>query len=149
MRHEYIDGFVYAMVGARNAHNLIASNVLVSMGLQLKGRPCRAFNSDTKVRVRMTSHVRFYYPDAMVVCHQNPQDQTFQDAPVLIVEVMSESTRRLDDGEKRDAYFTIPSLTHYVLLNQNAAAAIVYERQGDEFIRTLYTTPTDVNRSAG
>src|SRR5688572_16919694 len=109
VKHEYIGGAIFAMVGARNAHNVIASNALIAFGSRLKGKTCRAFNSDTKIRIRMPDHLRFYYPDMSVICQANPLIETFQDLPVVIVEVLSEGTRRLDNGEKRDAYFTIPS----------------------------------------
>ena len=71
-----------------------------------------------------------YYSDVTVVCRQNRQDDSFQDEPAVIVEVVSESTRRTDEGEKRDAYLTIPTLGAYVLLEQSAPAALVYERRG-------------------
>jgi Uma2 family endonuclease len=134
---------VYATVGAKNAHNIIASNALISMGQQLKGKPCRAFNSDTKIRIRMSDQTRFYYPDVSVVCRPNPQSDVFQDFPSVIVEVCSESTRRIDDGEKRDAYLTIPSLTHYILLEQSAIGAVIYERGSAGFERRVLTEPGD------
>src|SRR6056297_1977496 len=91
-KHEYVDGMVYAMVGGRYAHNLIASNVLAELHSQLKGKPCRALNSDSKVRVQLSSSTRFYYPDASVVCGENLRSGTFQDKPTVIVEVLSQST---------------------------------------------------------
>lgn len=63
IKHEYLGGVVYAMAGARNVHNLIATNTLVALGTRLRGKRCRPYNSDTKIRVRLPSHVRFYYPD--------------------------------------------------------------------------------------
>ena len=139
VKHEYIAGAVFAMVGARNAHNMIATNALIAFGSRLKGNPCRPFNSDTKIRIRMSNHLRFYYPDVSIVCDQNPLSDTFQDQPVLIIEVLSESTRRLDDGEKRDAYFRIPSLKYYILLEQDAAVAVVYQRREQQFDRHEFT----------
>src|SRR5437870_10581494 len=73
IKHEYLGGVVYAMAGARNVHNLISTNTLVSLGARLKGKRCRPFNTDTKVRIRLPSHFRFYYTDTMVVCRPNPQ----------------------------------------------------------------------------
>lgn len=104
IRHEYLGGYVYAMAGAKIIHNRITASALVSLGSRLRGKPCEAFNSDVKVRIQLSSHTRFYYPDAMVVCESNPDQQTWQDRPVVIVEVASESTRRVDQGEKREAY---------------------------------------------
>ena len=144
IKHEYISGAVFAMVGARNAHNLIAGNAFLAFGTRLRGKTCRPFNSDTKIRIRMIDHVRFYYPDMSVVCQPNALSDTFQDQPVVIVEVLSESTRRLDDGEKRDAYFMIPSLTHYILLEQDSIVAVVYQRVGQRFERHEFTNLDDV-----
>ena len=143
VKHEYVAGRIYAMSETQNAHNIIASSVLGSMGQQLQGKPCRAFNSDTKIRVRMSNQTRFYYPDASVICRPNPQSDVFQDLPSVIVEVLSESTRRIDDGEKREVYLTIPSLTHYILLEQSAIGAVVYERGSAGFERRVLTELTD------
>src|SRR3989449_10050858 len=81
VKHEYLGGVVYAMAGARNVHNLIASNVLGSLHTRLRGRRCRAYNPDTKIRIRLPAHVRFYYPDVSVICRPNPQTDSFQDEP--------------------------------------------------------------------
>lgn len=137
-RHEYVEGIVYATVGGTNAHNIIATNATVALGSQLRGRPCRVFNSDTKVRVCLARGTRFYYPDAMVVCHFNAPSDTFQDAPVVIVEVISKSTRRTDENEKREAYFAIDSLCVYILVEQSSMAAVVYRRTNSGFDRKLY-----------
>jgi Uma2 family endonuclease len=104
----------------------------------LRGQPCRPFNSDTKIRVRQPTHVRFYYPDASVVCGTNPQTDSFQDAPVALFEVLSRKTRRTDEGEKRDAYLTIPSLDVYVLVEQHTALAVVFRRTDSGFVREVY-----------
>lgn len=138
IKHEYLAGVVYAMAGARNAHNIIATNLIVALGLRLRGRPCQPFNSDTKIRVRMPTHVRFYYPDASVVCRPNPQDDSFQDEPAVIFEVVSRATRRTDEGEKKDAYLTIPSLSAYALVEQETAAVVVYRRTEHGFVREVY-----------
>src|SRR5712691_3533517 len=89
VKHEYLGGVGYAMAGARNAHNLIASNTLGALHGRLRGRPCRAFNSDTKIRIHLPRHIRFYYPDTSVSCRPNPQADSFQDEPAVIFEVMS------------------------------------------------------------
>ncbi len=138
VKHEYVAGVVYAMAGARNVHNTIATNALVALGSRLRGRRCRPFNPDTKIRVRLPSHVRFYYPDASVVCDQNPPDDSFQDNPVVIVEVLSRATRRIDGGEKKDAYLTIPTLAVYLLVEQESAAAVAFRRTEQGFVREVY-----------
>ena len=110
VKHEYLGGTVHAMAGATNQHNTIALDSLASLLIQLRGKPCQPFNSDTKVRIEYPDHTRFYYPDAMVVCQPNPGTDHFQDQPVVVIEVLSDSTRRADLVEKRDAYLTLPSL---------------------------------------
>lgn len=140
IKHEYLGGYVYAMAGAKNAHNIIATNVVGSLYAQLRGKRCRPFNSDTKIRVKLPTHVRFYYPDASVVCDQNPADDSFQDRPVVIIEVVSEKTRRVDFGEKKDAYLTIPTLQVLVLLEQSRAAATVFRRTEQGFAEESHAT---------
>jgi Uma2 family endonuclease len=138
VKHEYLGGVVSAMAGARNAHNLIATNALGALHARLRGRPCRPFNSDTKIRLRLPTHVRFYYPDVSVVRRPNPQTDSFQDEPAVLVEVLSRRTRRIDEGEKKEAYLTIPSLAVYVLVEQDAAAVVAFRRTEGGFVREAY-----------
>ena len=138
IKHEYLGGFVYAMAGARNVHNLIATNTLGSLHARLRGKRCRPFNSDTKTRVRLPSQVRFYYPEVSVICRPNPPQDSFQDEPTAIFEVLSKKTRRIDEGEKKDAYLTIPSLGVYALIEQDTAAVVVYRRTEQGFVREVY-----------
>jgi len=137
-RHEYVEGVVYAMVGAINVHNRIATNGTVALGGQLRGKSCQVFNSETKVRVRLSRGTRFYYPDLLVACRLNPPTDTFQDAPVVIVEVISESTRRTDENEKREVYLSIDALCVYVLVEQKSATAVVDRRTDSGFARETY-----------
>lgn len=137
-KHEYIGGVMYAMVGASNRHNLIAMNLGGSLVGRLRGKPCRAFNSDTKIRLQLPTHVRFYYPDVSVICQQNPLSDPFQDNPRVIFEVLSRRTRRLDEGEKKDAYFSIPSLAVYVLVEQESPMVTVHRRTERGFIQELH-----------
>jgi len=129
VRHEYLGGIVHAMAGGSNRHNVIASNAVAFLLMRLRGKPCRPFNSDTKVRIEYPDHTRFYYPDAMVVCAPNPLDDHFQENPVVIVEVLSETTRRIDLGEKRDAYLIIPSLKALLLVEPDEALVTVHRRK--------------------
>ncbi|WP_425618241.1 Uma2 family endonuclease [Anatilimnocola sp. NA78] len=135
VKHEYVGGHVYAMAGARVAHNRIATNVVGLTHAQLKGKRCQPFNSDMKVHVPKPPQERFYYPDASVVCQSNPAEDSYQDQPVVIFEVLSQQTRRLDEGEKKDGYLRIPSLAVYVLIEQEAAAVVVHRRTASGFVR--------------
>lgn len=138
IKHEYLGGVVYAMAGARNAHNLIASNVLGTAHGRLRGRRCRPFNSDTKIRIRLPLQWRFYYPDVSIICRPNPQTDSFQDDPAAIIEVLSRRTRRIDEVEKKDAYLTIPSLWAYLLIEQETPAVVVFRRTEQGFVGELY-----------
>ncbi len=138
VKHEFMGGVVYAMAGARNLHNVLAGNVYGALYVRLRGRPCRPFNSDTKIRIHLPGHLRFYYPDASVICRPNPQTDSFQDEPAVLFEVLSRSTRRIDEGEKKDAYRTIPSLGVYVLIEQETAAVVAFRRTADGIVREVY-----------
>lgn len=131
VKHEYLGGTVHAMAGASNQHNTISLNCLGSLLNQLRGKSCRPFNSDTKVRIEFPDHTRFYYPDAMVVCHPNPVSDHYQDQPAVVIEVLSESTRRADLGEKRDAYLTIPSLKVLLFVESDSPAVTVHRRKSE------------------
>lgn len=138
VRREYSGGYVYAMAGAKNAHNRVATNLLVALGRSLTGKSCELFNSDMKVRVRLPTHTRFYYPDAIVVCEPNSPDETFQDKPFVIAEVVSEATRRLDEGEKREAYLTIPTLAAYLIVETDQPRVVVHRRTDSGFVAEVY-----------
>ncbi len=127
-RHEYVGGIVYAMAGARNQHNQITTNILGELYALLRGHFCQPFNSDTKVRIRNGSDIRFYYPDVMVVCEPNDLDEVFQDRPVVIFEVISESTARTDREEKLRAYQTIPTLRAYAVVESERVGITCYRR---------------------
>jgi Uma2 family endonuclease len=137
-KHEYLGGVVYAMAGAQNAHNLIATNLIGTLHARLRGQTCRPYNSDTKIRIQLPTQTRFYYPDASVVCKSNPQTDSFQDEPVVLFEVLSRRTRRIDEGEKKDASLMIPSLDVYVLLEQDSAAVIAFRRTKIGFVREVH-----------
>jgi Uma2 family endonuclease len=131
VKHEYLGGTVHAMAGATNQHNAISVNALLALGSQLRGKSCRPFNSDTKIRIEYPDHTRFYYPDALVVCHPNPSTDHFQDHPVVIIEVLSDSTRRADLGEKRDAYLTISSLKVLLFAEPDSPEVILHRRKSE------------------
>ncbi len=138
-KHEYLDGVVYAMAGASNVHNEIAGNALVSLHTRLRGKPCRPYNSDTKVRLRLPAGLRFYYPDVQMTCHPNPPNDSFQDQPIVVIEVLSQSTRRADEGEKRDGYLALPSLDVYLLVESERALVIGFRRGPSGFVREVFS----------
>ena len=132
-------GVLYAMTGAGNAHNRVATNITIALGGTLRGRPCQVFNSDTKIQLMLPTQTRYYYPDVSVVCRSNPPTDSFQDEPVVVVEVLSPSTRRLDHGENREAYLMLSSLRVYLMVETTPAAVIAYRRTDQGFVREDYT----------
>jgi Uma2 family endonuclease len=138
VKHEYTAGYVYAMAGARTQHNRVSVAFVSAMHSRLRGRPCEAFNSDMKVRIRVPTHTRVYYPDGMVVCESNSAGESFQDQPVVIAEVLSVKTRRTDEGEKREAYLTIPALAAYLLIETESARVVAYQRTAEGFVARVY-----------
>ncbi len=132
IRHEYLDGHVYAMTGASRAHNLISTYTAASLINQLRGRPCEVYASDMRVRVSATG--LYTYPDVTVVCG-NPQ---FADSaldtllnPVLVIEVLSPSTESYDRGKKFQHYRQLESLREYVLISQDSPRVERFLRQDD------------------
>lgn len=136
-RSEYIDGWVRAMSGGSVRHNQVKVNCTYHLMRQLKGRPCRPFDSDMKLRIRGQSS-RFYYPDLQVVCESNSSIEHFQDLPALIIEVLSPSTRQYDLDEKLNAYLQINTLECYIILEQHTPSAIVLRRMPQGFLRETY-----------
>lgn len=134
-KSEYIDGWVRAMIGPTLRHNLVKGNCFLALGNFLKGKSCRPFDSDTKVRIDRKGMKRFYYPHVQVVCESNQQTSVFQDTPVMIIEVLSPSTRRYDLDEKMTAYLGIPSLQYYMVLEQHQPIAIIMRRAAKGFLR--------------
>ncbi len=124
LRHEYIDGQVYAMAGASSNHNRIVTNILSEFRFGLRQTPCEPFASDMKVRV--DDH--FYYPDVLVVCHHEGNDYGVTDSPLIIVEVLSKATRKVDHTLKRKAYQQLSSLQEYVLIEQDLVEVEVCRR---------------------
>jgi len=124
IKHEFIDGVVYAMAGASKNHERISLNVSRKFGNHLEDSPCEPFSSDLKVKVDSA----FFYPDVMVVCDNQDSDPYYTESPVIIVEVLSAATRKIDETIKRRAYQSIPSLKEYVLIEQDIVDVEVCRR---------------------
>src|ERR1051326_2402053 len=128
LKHEYSAGVVYAMAGATREHNRIAGNVYSAFGQRLPGGPCQAFISDVKLRLDAMGDDVFYYPDVMVGCDSRDTNRLYLRYPKVLVEVSSESTERLDRGEKRLAYQTIETLEEYVIVAQDRPEVTIFRR---------------------
>lgn len=134
IKHEYVDGYIYAMAGASKNHDAIALNMAVELSIHLKNSPCRPFSSDIKVK---TAAGNFRYPDCMVVCDDQSDNEYYTNSPVIIVEVLSRSTRKTDEKDKLIEYINIPSLQEYVIIEQDIADITVY-RKSDNWRSTHY-----------
>lgn len=131
IRHEYLDGEIVAMGGASRTHNTLVFNLGAAIRPHLRGTPCRMGGSDMKVFIEAAN--RAYYPDLVVSC-SNPADEPdeyTETQPILIVEVLSPSTARVDRTEKRINYQRLDSLQDYVLIAQREPMTTVYHRQVD------------------
>lgn len=113
VKHEYIDGQVYAMAGAHANHNRLSATLVRKIGNHLEGKPCQPYASDMKVKIGS----KFFYPDVLVDCAENTE--YFTESPTLIIEILSKSTRRTDKTIKLMAYTQLPSLEEYVLIDQD------------------------------
>ncbi len=138
VRNEYVEGWVRAMTGGTHRHSRVKVNCLVTLANLLAGSPCQPFDSDAKVRIRSDGKTRFYYPDLQVVCESNALTDVYQDRSVMIVEVLSPSTRVYDLDEKLDAYLAIASLECYIILEQHRPFVIVMRRTTNGFLCETY-----------
>ena len=131
LRHEYIDGQVYAMTGASDRHGLILNALAYSMTPAARRKGCQLFTSDMKLRLEIGGKTCFYYPDLLLSCDPQDRDPYFRRSPCPIVEVLSESTARIDRREKLLAYQSLPSLQAYLLVEQEARRVELYRRATD------------------
>lgn len=145
-KSEYVDGIMYAMAGGSERHNLIAANVIISLGTRLRNRPCRVYPSDLKVRV--PNSARFFYPDVSVVCGEVKFADDERDVilnPVLVAEVLSESTAAYDRGKKFLSYQQIDALQEYLLISQDEFIVEHYVRRDND--AWLYTKAAGLEAS--
>lgn len=130
-KHEYWNGEIYMMAGTSLRHNRIVINTTQSLDRALAKRPCSVFASD--IRLRIQKDDSYTYPDVMVICGEVQVDPRQQDTvmnPTLIVEVLSDSTAAYDRSEKFKMYRGIPSLEHYVMIEQSQPYIESYRREG-------------------
>lgn len=133
LKHEWLDGVVYAMSGGTPSHARIAFNFGRALGNAMAGMPCAGFTADLRIRVRETGLAT--YPDISVVCggmETDPKDKNAATNPTLLVEVLSETTEAYDRGEKFAHYRRIPSLREYVLVGQTEPRVEVFRRNPDD-----------------
>ena len=129
VRHEYFGGQTYAMVGGTDRHNRIAGNLFASLFPQARQAGCGLYIADMKVYLNAAGEDAFYYPDIMAACDPADDHPYYRSAPCLLVEVLSDSTRRIDEREKLFAYTTITSLREYILVAQNEPRVTIHRRE--------------------
>lgn len=140
LRHEFVDGEVFAMVGATRAHNVIASNLLFILRAQLRGRGCQAYIEG----VKLVADQQTFYPDVMVTCARNDTDPLIVRHPVLLAEVLlaevlSPANEANDRGKKWHEYQRLlPSLRTYLLVAQDEARVDLFRRSGEGWYCTTH-----------
>jgi Uma2 family endonuclease len=144
IRHEFMDGEIFAMAGATRRHVLATTNISRVLGNQLEVSDCEVYVNDFRVRIRGGHNV---YPDVAVACgniQTTDNDKTLLN-PVVIFEVLSKSTEKRDRGEKAEDYFRLKSLTDYILVSQYYVRVEHFSRQkNNEWNLKIYEEFTDV-----
>jgi len=134
LRHELVDGELFAMAGGTPEHNQLSGNVFGELYIQLKGKPCRVVGSDQKVHVLDENDDAGLYPDVAVYCGPRQRSAAVSTAltnPSALFEVVSDSTEADDRGRKFELYRSLESLQHYVMLSQKRPSVEVYDRNED------------------
>ncbi|MUG96782.1 Uma2 family endonuclease [Scytonema sp. UIC 10036] len=130
IKHEYIDGYVYAMAGALDPHVTVAGNLFALLRNDVRGTGCRVYITDMKARIESLN--RYYYPDVMVTCDQRDRETpAYKRFPCLIVEVLSDSTEAFDRGDKFADYQTLETLKEYVLINTKRQRVECFRRNDE------------------
>jgi Uma2 family endonuclease len=145
-RYERVGGVIRMMTGGTVAHNRITRNCARALETRLLGSDCEVFTSDIKV---VAPEEDVIYPDVVVVCGAIADEATRLETPVVVVEVLSESTAARDHGPKRWAYQMIPSLQHYVLIDQAKPVVEVASRDDDGSWRSVMHRGLDVRVRLG
>jgi Uma2 family endonuclease len=145
IKHQYRRGQVYAMVGAKKPHIVIAGNLITLLNNHLDDTPCIVLNSDIKVRLEEADC--YYYPDVAVTCDERDTNSTedFILYPILVIEVLSPSTAAFDRGEKFADYQTSPSLREYVLINQSQMRVECFRLESGNWVSQTYEQGSEVD----
>lgn len=133
-RLEYFEGNVRSMAGASINHETIVSNIDFALRTALKGRSCRTFLSNTRVKVPI--YLPYRYSDLSALCGEIKVESFFGSEvlinPNLIVEVLSPSTESFDLGDKFTYYKSIESFTEYLLVAQDRPHVVLYTKRDEE-----------------
>ena len=130
LRHEFVRGEVFLMAGAEERHVTTSGNVYSLLRTHLRGKPCRTFMADMKLRVEAADC--YFYPDVMVTCSAaDATDPLIKREPTLVVEVLSPSTAAYDRGDKFSSYRRLPSLREYLLIDPATRRCDLYRIGAD------------------
>ena len=143
LRHEYVNGVVYAMSRPSIAHARIMVELLVAFKTHLRGSPCEPFAADVKLRIRSETDEIFYCPDVVVACNRDEWGTNYVCNPKLVIETLSPSTQHIDRREKAMTYRRVSSIEEYVLLEQDEPTVIVH-RRAENWRPHVYTGPQAV-----
>lgn len=144
VKHEYLNGTVHAMAGGSVGHGEMGKHIVVALSAHLRGKNCRPHNSDIAVHLSQNRDERYYYPDASVTCGPLDGSARALENPVVIFEVLSPSTARIDQSEKKDAYLACPSIHHYIIVDPERVNVTIYTREPDGWKMTAYNEHSDV-----
>ena len=126
-KHEFVNGEIFAMGGARREHVIVSLNIATLLKQHLRGTPCQTYISDMKLRVETID--AFYYPDVIVSCNKyDQQAEQYLSNPLLIIEVLSDSTAAYDRGDKFSAYRHLESLKEYILIDIKTKRLEIFTR---------------------
>ncbi|MBK8454056.1 MAG: Uma2 family endonuclease [Thiofilum sp.] len=129
-KYEYVNGQIYAMAGESRNHNRITRYLTTTIDIHLRGSRCEVFQGDMKIGIQSINEQHFYYPDVHVTCEEE-NNRYFNTSPCLIIEVLSESTARIDRYEKLVAYKLIPTLQEYLLCAQDSPLVEIYRKRNE------------------
>lgn len=126
IKHEYVEGMLYALAGSSIRHNRIAGNIYRTLAEAAEGTPCQVYMSDIRCQVGNV----FYHPDVMVACGE-PANPIYRSDPCLLVEVASPSTASNDRREKLLVYRQIPTVHAYLIVDQDTRRVERHYRDAD------------------
>lgn len=141
-RYEYLDGYVYLISGGSANHATIGGNIYAILKSLLRGGPCRAYNSDMKVRV---SETRYFHPDITVSCDARDRGTAdFIQSPRIVVEVLSPTTEAFDRGRKLQCYTACPTIEEYLLVDPRSMRIEIYRKEQKKWIYDAFEAGDEV-----
>ncbi|MGH8477351.1 MAG: Uma2 family endonuclease [Methylococcales bacterium] len=131
IKHELIHGELFAMTGGTVRHDLIKNNAIGELCAHLKNSPCLVLGSDTNLRVARQQGYNGYYPDVLVCCDPSDNHADYRERPLVIIEVLFNTTKTTDKTLKKSDYFRISTLSEYLLIDQDTVEVTIFRRMQD------------------